>query len=153
MPNRFALVTKSELLIIYVIDDIIVYMKIEEVLNKALITEIGDFESLRNQKDSFGFSGVYILCDNDEVVYVGSAYARNIRCRLLQYLNENDSGNTLGKTIAKCLSNSQTYDKAAESKLPDAIQKIKSLKIYAIKHEDLEYFLIKCANPKFNKNG
>lgn len=102
----------------------------------------------------FDFNGVYILCDrNEKIVYVGSAYARTIKTRLQQYLRENDSGNTLGKTIAKGLAGSKKYDAAAQEKMDEAISIIKELKIYAIKHKDLEYRIISQTKPQYNNMG
>ena len=102
----------------------------------------------------FGFNGVYILCDgNGDIVYVGSAYARTIKIRLQQYLCKRDSGNTLGKTIAKNLAGTKKYDTNAQNKMDEAIEIIKKLKIYAIKHEDLEYHIIKKAKPQYNNIG
>lgn len=107
----------------------------------------GDFEDMA----VFDFSGVYIICDKeDDIVYVGSAYDRTIKIRLQQYLRPSDTGNTLGKTIAKKLSRSKTYNDKAKERIKDAIKIIKTCKICAIPHEDLEYKLIQDFGPKYN---
>ena len=113
-------------------------MKIEELFLEINNAVCSNFNTL----SKFDFKGVYIICDNGEVVYVGSAYARTIEQRLKQYISKSDTGNTLGKTVAKKLSGSQKYDKQAKSKMSDAIKKIKTFTIYAIQHDDLEYRLI-----------
>ena len=56
-----------------------------------------DFNHLKD----LGFSGVYILCCDDDVVYIGSAYARTIETRLKQYLSPTDTGNSLLRAIYK----------------------------------------------------
>lgn len=125
-------------------------MKISELLQKNYDVVEGNFHSL----STFNFSGVYVLCENnDDVVYVGSAYSRTIKTRLEQYLRSNDSGNTLGRTIAKQIAKTKRYDKTAKQKIGESISKIKNLKIYAIKCNDLEYQLVKIAKPKFNSSG
>lgn len=73
-------------------------MNITELLLNLHECTAGDFDHL----EKFRFEGVYIICDsNNEIVYIGSAYARTIEIRLKQYISATDSGNTLGKTIAK----------------------------------------------------
>lgn len=125
-------------------------MKVQEILSKYDNIVSGDFKKLK----IFDFSGVYIISDKkDRVVYIGSAYARTIKVRLQQYLRTHDSGNTLGKTIAKKLSDSKKYDDEAKEKIEEAIEKIKSYKIYAIPHKDLEYKLIQGFKPKYNNCG
>ena len=125
-------------------------MKIHELLSALAGAVSGDFSTL----SKFNFNGVYIICNcENEVVYIGSAYARTIQTRLSQYLRMNDTGNTLGKTIAKRLAGVETYDKNAKQKITEAVEKIKNFSVYAIKHEDLEYKLINFANPEYNNNG
>ena len=87
-----------------------------------------------NRKRNFNFSGIYILCDGDEVVYVGSAYARSIHDRLLQYTHDpnTDSGNTLVKDIMDI----------KEMSKHEAIEYIKTLKVYAFENKSLEYRMI-----------
>lgn len=125
-------------------------MKLQEILLNYDNVVLGDFQDL----DVFGFSGVYIICDKeDDIVYVGSAYARTIKIRLQQYLRPLDTGNTLGKTIAKKLSHSKTYNAKAKERIEDAIKIITKCKICAIPHEDLEYKLIQDFEPKYNNCG
>lgn len=125
-------------------------MNVQDIKSKYKNAVIGDFNSL----DDFDFSGVYIICDKeDDIVYVGSAYARTIKIRLKQYLRPSDTGNTLGKTIAKKLSRSKTYNDKAKERIKDAIKLIKKCKICAIPHEDLEYKLIQEFKPRYNNCG
>lgn len=124
-------------------------MKISEINNQYTLIK-GNFKSL----GKFNFKGVYIICDEaDEIVYIGSAYARDISIRLNQYIKVDDTGNSLGRTIAKTLANASTYDDIAKTKILDSVEQIKSFTIYAIKHEDLEYQLIKKTSPKYNNCG
>lgn len=109
----------------------------------------GDFTDL----SKFNFKGVYVICDKDDVVYIGSAYARTIKERLEQYTSVFDTGNTLGKAVAKRLSKSRKYDQAAKARLKEAINTILTFTIYAFKHDDLEYELIECAKPIYNNYG
>lgn len=125
-------------------------MNINELLNQHFGIVETNFKNL----SKLNFCGVYIICDKDnEVVYVGSAYARSIQARLKQYLSPKDTGNTLGKAIAKSLAQSKKYDENAKLKMKDAIIKIKTYKIFAIKHNDLEYKLIDASKPKYNNIG
>ena len=50
-------------------------MKIEDLFLNINNPVYGDFSDL----SKFDFNGVYIIYDKDEVVYVGSAYARKIK--------------------------------------------------------------------------
>lgn len=76
-------------------------MKFDELKNHDLLKnkeiseycKLGEIKKSHN-KDKFKYRGVYILVDNDEVVYIGSAYARNVRDRLLQYQQNKNSGNS-----------------------------------------------------------
>lgn len=124
-------------------------MKISEISNQNTLI-IGNFNCLNN----FNFKGVYILCDHtDEIVYIGSAYSRLISTRLKQYLSETDTGNTLGRNIAKELASVKTYTVKAKEKIKQAIEKINNFNIYAIKIDDLEYKLIEEISPKYNNRG
>lgn len=124
-------------------------MKIKDLFLNINNPVYGDFSDL----SKFDFNGVYIIYDEDEVVYVGSAYARKIKKRLKQYISPKDTGNTLGKTVAKKLSGSKTYNKMAQAKMDEAIETIKTFKICALHHEDLEYKLIHLAKPIYNNCG
>lgn len=111
----------------------------------------GDFENL----DIFVFKGVYIIWDpsNSEIVYIGSAYARDIKIRLKQYLIPKNTGNTLAKTIARKNNKNCSVSKLSNSMLNIAIKQIKKYSVRAIKHQDLEYQFIEQAKPIFNKCG
>ena len=122
-------------------------MTIEELFEKQM--EKGDFKNLK----TFDFYGVYVLCDKDEIVYVGSAYVKKIKERLKQYTSEKDTGNTLGKTIAMELANTDKFDEKAREKMKEAVDKINKFDIYAIRYEDLEYKLIHAAKPIYNYKG
>ena len=125
-------------------------MNIKDFLAEFVKVKEGSFDDL----NIFSFYGVYLICDeNDEIVYIGSAYARTINIRLSQYLSPSDTGNTLGKSIAKNLSNSKTYGDEAKKRISEACEKIKKYKIYAIEHKDLEYKIINIAKPKYNNLG
>ena len=88
-------------------------MNITDLLSNCHNIVDGTFDDL----NKFDFCGVYILSDeNDAVVYVGSAYERTVQKRLHQYLRPNNSGNTLGKTIAKQLARSPKYDENAKKR-------------------------------------
>ena len=85
-------------------------------------------------KNKFKFAGVYVLVDeDDEVVYIGSAYCRNIRERLLQYQQGPNTGNS---SLRKDFIDAK---KADDNNVLDYIQ---SLKAYAYEDESLEYRLI-----------
>lgn len=111
-------------------------------------------EGTFNDLSDFDFCGVYILCDkNEDIVYIGSAYARTIKIRLQQYLRPKDTGNTLGKTIAKKIASTTKFDEEAKSMMQEAVRIIQNFKIYAIEHNDLEYQLINLAKPDYNNLG
>lgn len=124
-------------------------MNIRDLLLKESNCVCGNFKEL----NKFNFKGVYVICDGDEVVYIGSAYARTIDKRLKQYICTLDSGNTLGRSVARYLFKLKKYDKSAKTKLEKAIVKIKTFSIYAFKYSDLEYKLIEMAKPIYNKYG
>ena len=125
-------------------------MLLKEMLLKSNNAVEGNFLDL----EKFAFNGVYIICNkDDEIVYIGSAYARDISIRLNQYLSKSDTGNTLGKTIATKLANQTKYNNEAKKRIGEAVDMIRQFKIYAIPHEDLEYQLIELANPKYNNKG
>ena len=101
--------------------------------NKKIVES--DFENI-SESQQFNMRGVYILVEKEtqEVVYIGSAYARDLIERLSQYKWEG-SGNTLkndlidiGKTTPNDFSN---Y--------------LKTLKIYAFEERSSEYELLDTA--------
>lgn len=127
-------------------------MKIFELLNSELIKDktiesckLFDMKNQEN-KDKFKYQGVYILVDssNDEVIYVGSAYARFVRKRLLQYQEKKNTGNS--SLYLDLIENSVTISESAESY-------IKSLTVYSFKDESLEYKLINMIDSLANKVG
>lgn len=108
----------------------------------------GDFSDLRK----FDFAGVYILYDEhneDEIVYVGCSYSRIIKKRLAQYKYPKDKGNSLLKRILKVDYNCDIKS-ASQTQINQAIEYIKSLRIIAIPHSDLETSLIQKCDPKYN---
>lgn len=126
-------------------------MKFADLKNNELLKDkeisddckLGEITESHN-KDKFKYRGVYILVDNDEVVYIGSAYARNVRDRLLQYQQNKNSGNsTLYSDLVD--GNKCTED--------DVKEYIKSLTAYAFPDESLEYKLIKCCDSAVNIAG
>lgn len=130
-------------------------MKINELMEYHKIVD-GDFNNL----EKFDFCGVYILykqdendATNEDVVYVGSAYSRKVKDRLAQYKEKNDTGNTLLHAICKKEFNVQKVKEITDDNKDKAINIILKLKIKAIIHEDLEYQLIRRANPIYNKAG
>ena len=124
-------------------------MKISELEARYKKMTKGTFNDLQ----TFNFKGVYIICDNQEIVYIGSAYSRYVSTRLKQYISETDTGNTLGRNNAKELAGVKIYTPKAEKQIVQAIEKIKKFNIYAIKSNDLEYKLIEEISPKYNNRG
>jgi hypothetical protein len=135
-------------------------MKIDDLLNKAkseLCLNIDITKMLSNaiylknenlsRKKNFCYPGVYFLFDKkDEVVYIGSSYARNVHDRLLQYTHDPsmDTGNTLANDLidAGCTdpSNVCAY--------------ISSLRVVAFEDKSVEYKLISIAGTAIvNKHG
>lgn len=126
-------------------------MKIEE-LDKQYSIKCGDFNNI----DVFDFEGVYIIYNpqkENEIVYIGSAYARTISKRLHQYLREKDTGNTLLHAICKKDFDVKKVKCIEDKQREQAMAIIKRLKIKAIPHKDLEYSLIRSANPVYNTAG
>ena len=119
-------------------------------IKKSLCPVEGSFADL----SIFDFPGVYIIYDEkDDIVYVGSAYSRNIKDRLEQYKTKSKTGNTLANNICKLDNNLKDSDMINDEQLTEAIEIIKKFKILAIPHEDLEYKLIRENKPKYNLNG
>lgn len=103
------------------------------------------FSELKEKKNTFLYSGIYVLVDqNDEVIYIGSSYVRNLRSRLLQYQQTYNTGN---KTLINDLVEA---NKTTES---DANEYIKSLTIYAFEDKSLEYELINMTEGVVNFIG
>ena len=125
-------------------------VKIDALMSAYQIVE-GDFDDL----SKFDFEGVYIIYrdDTQDVVYIGSAYTRTVEKRLKQYISVSDTGNTLMHAICKIdYKVSKVKEITNEQKLL-AVQKIKTFKIKAIPHRDLEYQLIRDAFPVYNTVG
>lgn len=126
-------------------------MNVDSLMGKFEIVE-SDFVNLSN----LDFTGVYIIYDpknENEVVYVGSAYARTIKERLSQYIKVNDTGNTLMYAICKKEYKVSKVKDITLDQREKAVMEIKTFKIKAIHYSDLEYQLIKDATPKYNSAG
>lgn len=126
-------------------------MTIKELMSKTEILndkncETALMKEIKDKKNLFQYPGVYILTDeNDEIVYIGSAYARNLRDRLMQYQQQRNTGN-----------NSLYLDliDAGITSEENAYSYILSLKINAYESYSEEYELIKIANISIiNKMG
>lgn len=103
------------------------------------------FSELKKDKKAFCFKGIYVLVDaDDEVIYIGSSYTRDIRKRLLQYQQDENSGN---KTFISDLVNNNKTTRASAKKF------ILGLKIYCFEDESLEYKLINDTNGIVNSAG
>lgn len=128
-------------------------MTIDELMSKTEILKDKTFETayigeITNKENShkFKYPGIYILTDkNDGIVYIGSAYARNLRDRLMQYHQTRNSGN-----------NSLYLDliDAGLASEENAYNYILSLKINAYESYSDEYKLIEIAGVSIvNKMG
>jgi len=86
--------------------------------------------------------GVYRIMDSDEnIVYIGSAYLRPIKKRLVQYFIRKDTGNTLLKQLKNKMRD-------------DEIDKYYStLYVSVYEYEDLESYLINKFKPIYNNKG
>ena len=114
----------------------------------SILPVSGDFSDL----STFDFAGVYVLYDEnneDEIVYVGCSYSRTIKERLAQYKRPKDTGNSLLKRILEVDYNCD-IKVASKTQINQAIKYIKSLRIIAIPHSDLETSLIQKCDPKYN---
>lgn len=114
----------------------------------SILPVSGNFSDL----STFDFAGVYILYDKyneDEIVYVGCSYSRIIKERLAQYKRPKDTGNSLLKRILEVDYNCDIKS-ASQTQINQAIKYIKSLRIIAIPHSDLETSLIQNCDPKYN---
>ncbi len=111
-------------------------MKLSELMKDAIMVE-GNFSDL----SKFDFYGVYILSIDDDIKYIGSAYAQKIKTRLNQYISISDTG---GKSLRK---------KVDKTDPANAIVEISKWKITAIHNDDLEYKLISIAKPIHNIKG
>ena len=123
---------------------------VDELMVKYQIVD-GDFSDL----SKFDFEGVYIIYDDTtkEVLYIGSAYARSISKRLNQYTKKSDTGNTLMHAICKRDHDIKKVKDITLEQKNSAMQKIMTLKIKAIPHNDLEYQLIRDVCPIYNTAG
>ena len=102
------------------------------------------FKKLKENPELLKFTGIYILTDGDEVVYIGSAYTRYLRKRLLQYQQKLGSGN---QNLYNDLIESGKTTKSL------AFDYITSLTIHAIQDESLEYVLIQKCDSAVNFVG
>lgn len=103
------------------------------------------FSEIKDKNELFLYKGLYVLVDsNDEVVYIGSSYVRNLRSRLLQYQQKRNSGN---RTLMNDLVEGNKTTKL------NAHRYIKTLTIYTFEDESLEYKLIENTDGVVNIIG
>ena len=91
---------------------------------------------------SVNYTGVYVLCQADDVVYIGSGYSqkRKMRKRLGDHVSRREGKSALLKKLAKVMG------------LDVADRYIRSLRLFVIEYQDLEEALIAIADPKHNAN-
>ncbi|MDE7439698.1 MAG: GIY-YIG nuclease family protein [Clostridia bacterium] len=101
------------------------------------------------------FPGVYVILQNDNVIYIGSAYAgkRSIADRLKQYLSNSKTGNTLANAFIRNRDIDADDDKKANKVRGDVIQEIRACSFMAFQYKDLEYELIKGCDNLINYAG
>lgn len=114
--------------------------KLQKFLEKQ---ELGKFSELKGNKN-FKFKGIYLILDENKIIYIGSAYTRDVHARLMQYTREKDTGNTLAQDI---------IDSGYKKTPKEAIEYIMSLNIVAFPYTDFEYDLINKTDSIINKNG
>ena len=124
-------------------------MTIDELKQKCTEADwstevVCSFKELKENKKLLKFVGIYILTNGNEVVYIGSAYTRCLRERLLQYQQKFGSGN---KNLYKDLIDSRKTSKRC------ARNYIINLTIHAIQDESLEYILIQKCDSAVNLVG
>ena len=125
-------------------------MKIDELKQKcselnSKTIEMCKLSEVKKNKDKFKYRGVYILTDEEgEIVYIGSAYVRNVRERLMQYQQSKNSGNS---TLYKDLID------GGKCKEDEAEKYIKSLTAHAFQDNSLEYRLIENCETAVNISG
>lgn len=117
--------------------------KLPNFADKTLIA--GDFTEIANSKNSkFKFSGIYLILDGDQIIYIGSSYVRTVKTRLKQYLGKKDTGNTLAQNLIlakKC------------NDIDSAVELINKFKIQAFEIHEMEYYLIQNCTDLINQVG
>ena len=103
--------------------------------NKLRCVEIS-FDDIKKAN----YTGVYILCENDEIVYIGSAYStrKKLYGRLRCHISKT-RGSSFRRHVARELGGTDI-----------AVEYISGLKLYVIQYQDLEQSLIEIARPRFN---
>ena len=113
--------------------------------------------SLNNQRDidRCVFPGIYVILQNENVIYIGSAYAgnRSIADRLKQYLSNSKTGNTLANAFIRNKDIDADDDEKANKVREDVIQEICECSFMAFEYRDLEYELIKNCDNLINYSG
>lgn len=115
---------------------------IEDLKAKSVLLQKENLVRKRN----FNYRGIYILCnDQDDVIYIGSAYVQTVHKRLLQYTSLKDTGNSLVQDI---------IGMKLANDISTAMEYTKNLRIYAFENDSLEYKLIRNAEINIvNKVG
>lgn len=108
--------------------------KFKDIINQHVTKVVEGKVSCQSDRDKADFNGVYLLIDNDNIIYVGSAYPSSfpIKKRLYIHYNSHDSNSCLARHLMR--EEGWTREQAKEY--------IGSLDFIALEHFSLEYYLI-----------
>lgn len=98
-------------------------------------------------RNKCGWTGVYAIFKDDELLYVGSGYTINthtVKDRLSQYVKKSDTGNHLWKKVVA---------KGWATDEDSALELIKTFDFIAFEHNDLENYLISQTTCEWNLDG
>lgn len=121
-----------------------IFLNNSVVVTDNVTTEVFNKKNLKK----YDYPGIYIITDgNDEVIYIGSAYAgdRTIAVRLEQYFYKG-SGNTFANALVRA-------GKAQDTDAALLLIKGEKYRFVGFEHKNLEYELIAKCDSIINKAG
>lgn len=119
--------------------------KFKNVLNQHVTKIVKGQLSSNSDISKADFNGVYALLDNNEVIYIGSAYPSTFKVKDRLYLHRN--AHPSNACLAKQMMRERNWTREQVQ------QYMQTLDFIAFEHFSLEYYLIENCTGLINKKG
>lgn len=119
--------------------------KFKDTINQHVTKIVEGQLSSNSDISKADFNGVYALLDNNEVIYIGSAYSSKFKVKNRLYIHRN--AHPSNACLAKQMMRERNWTREQVQ------QYMNTLDFIAFEHFSLEYYLIENCSGLINKKG